>query len=322
MENPLDMKFQAKVRPENNGQTLLSLLVERFTYHTETEWMEKIAVGDVLINGEKATPELKLKRNDSLCYVVHNYQEPKVPTDFEVVFEDDEFALLAKPAGIPIHHTGKIFYNTFVGVVRRYFKNEEMMPLHRLDRDTSGLMLFAKSHDTAKRFQKNLDRILLEKHYLAIVPGNFPESLVCSLPLAEKADSEIRSQMFSVPNGKPSETIFKCLARTERSVGILPGPFSLLDAELKTGRKHQIRAHLAALGFPILGDKIYSHEGIYYLKKAEGELSPEDYQILGAPYQLLCAYKVLLYLPYWDEPKYFKIPIPVSWPQIFDSQQL
>lgn len=319
MENelmaPRDMLFKCSVRPEWNGALLLEMLVSRFTYHSKEEWVEKLLNGDVTINEKVANLETIVYRGDSLIYCVRNYKEPEVPTNFSVVFEDDEFILIEKPAGVPVHHTGKIFYNTFTGIVRRALNSEELMPLHRLDRDTGGLMLFAKSRDTAKRFQKNLDLILLKKYYLAVVKGEFPEFEHCKISLSEKENSEIRSQMFPSSEGKSCSTIFRRKKISYEKIGILNGPFSLVEAELETGRKHQIRAHLAALGFPILGDRIYSYAGKYYLKMTHEPLSEEDYALLGARNQLLYAYRVLLRLPYWDSPRDFSVALPESWPK-------
>lgn len=310
---PSEMFFESVVRPEFEGKPLILALSERFTYHSAEEWRQKILEGGVLLNGELPRELSAVHRGDKIRYRVRGYREPEVDTSFKTVFEDDEFLLVEKPAGIPIHHTGRIFFNTFTGVLRRTFGNEELTPMHRLDRDTGGLMLFAKTSDTAARFQRHLERILLRKFYLAVVPGEFPESLDCNIPLSEKANAAIRSQMFPNPEGKVCRTLFRRLKVFEATFGRNSGKFSLVEAELLTGRKHQIRAHLAALGFPILGDRLYSHEGCYYLKLAKGPLTAEDYAMLGAKFQMLFAYKVVLELPYWDEPRTFEVPPPESW---------
>ena len=163
---PSDMYFESVVQPEHEGWLLLDSLCKRFTYHSRELWGEKIANGFVAVNGETANLETIAHRGDKVVYHVTNYTEPEVPTDFKVVFEDDEFMLVAKPAGVPVHHTGHIFYNTFTAIVRRGTDYETATPMHRLDRDTGGLMLFAKYAESAARFQKNLDRILLKKFYV------------------------------------------------------------------------------------------------------------------------------------------------------------
>jgi len=108
-------------------------------------------------------------------------------------------------------------------------------------------------------------------------------------PLATLEESLVRCRMWPHPGGKPCRTLFHTLACTNS--------YSLLLAELQTGRRHQIRAHLAHLGHPLIGDKIYSHDGHYYLKRLDGELSEEDYLGLGARHHLLHAWSVNLQLP-------------------------
>lgn len=303
MPVPQDMYFESVVRPEQNNRLLLDSLCERFTYHSREDWIDRLTRGLVAINGETATVETIAHTDDKVVYHVENYSEPEVPTNFTVVFEDEEFMLVTKPAGAPVHHTGRIFYNTFTAVIRRETDCETATPMHRLDRDTGGLMLFAKYAETAARFQKNLERILLRKFYLAVVPGIFPEGEIrCDLPLREDPDDAIRLRMHHFEDGKECHTVFKRMALVEKD----GKTFSVVEAELLTGRKHQIRAHLAELGFPIVGDRLYSHGGVYYEKMARGGgLTEADFDVLGAHSQMLFAYKAEIQLPYWKVPQTF-----------------
>lgn len=336
---PSDMYFESVVQPEHEGWLLLKSLCARFTYHSEMDWADKLARGLVTINGEVANASTIAHKNDKVVYHVENYTEPEVPTNYDIVFEDDEFMLVAKPAGVPVHHTGRIFYNTFTSIVRRGTDYETATPMHRLDRDTGGLMLFAKYAESAARFQKNLDRILLRKFYMAVVRGDFQmvvseladsaaaqcvslgdddrgSFMDCKMPLREDPNDNIRLRMHYFADGKECHTRFRVLKR-----GTLPNgeSYSVVEAELLTGRKHQIRAHLSELGFPILGDRLYSFGGKYYEKmtdkvaeaRARGELSQEDalteedYAVLGGRSHMLYAYKAEIQLPYWRESKEF-----------------
>lgn len=302
MRAPRDMYFESIVRPEHDRMLLLDSLCYRFTYHSREDWKRNLDRGLVTLNDECADCSTIAHKGDKVVYHVENYEEPEVPTDFDMVFEDEEFMLVAKPAGIPVHHTARIFYNTFVSVVRRETDYETATPMHRLDRDTGGLMLFAKYAESAARFQKNLDRILLRKFYLAVVRGSFPhDEFRCDLPLREDPASKIRLKMYHFPDGKPCSTVFRTLSRFERE----GEQFSVLECELLTGRKHQIRAHLAELGFPIVGDRLYAFDGHYYEKMTNGALTEEDFRVLGAHSHMLYAYKVELLLPYWDTPRTF-----------------
>lgn len=323
---PSDMYFESVVQPEHHGWLLLDSLSARFTYHSKMDWAEKLSRGLVTLNGVVANVTSVACKNDKVVYHVENYTEPEVPTNYDVVFEDDEFMIVAKPAGVPVHHTGRIFYNTFTAIVRRGTDYETATPMHRLDRDTGGLMLFAKYAETAARFQKNLDRILLKKFYMAVVRGEFPaEAVDCQMPLREDPDDRLRLRMHHRADGKPCRTIFRKVASGVRQAVNGAGkaceePYSVVECELLTGRKHQIRAHLSELGFPIIGDRLYSFDGRYYEKmsdaaaaaRARGELctedalTAEDYAVLGARSQMLYAYKVEIQLPYWREPQTFE----------------
>lgn len=323
---PSDMYFESVVQPEHEGWPLLKSLCARFTYHSEMDWADKLARGLVSVNGAVANVSTVAHKNDKVVYHVENYTEPEVPTHYNVIFEDDEFMLIAKPAGVPVHHTGRIFYNTFTSIVRRGTDCETATPMHRLDRDTGGVMLFAKYAESAARFQKNLDRILLKKFYMAVVRGDFPEEAVdCQMALREDPDDRIRIRMHHFDDGKPCHTVFRKITGGIRSgVNEAGEPceevYSVVECELITGRKHQIRAHLSELGYPILGDRLYSFGGKFYEKmtdkvaeaRARGELSSEDalsaedFAVLGAKSQMLYAYKAEIQLPYWKEPRTFE----------------
>ena len=97
---PSDMFFESEVRPEYEGRLLLDSLCDRFTYHSREDWIDRLTRGLVTINGAIANVETVAHRGDKVVYHVENYSEPEVPTDFETVFEDDEFILVAKPAGV------------------------------------------------------------------------------------------------------------------------------------------------------------------------------------------------------------------------------
>jgi 23S rRNA pseudouridine1911/1915/1917 synthase len=126
---PSDMFFESEVRPEYEGRLLLDSLSDRFTYHSREDWIDRLMRGLVTVNDVVANVETIAHRGDKVVYHVENYSEPEVPTDFETVFEDDEFILVAKPAGVPVHHTGRIFYNTFAAIIRREFDSETATPM-------------------------------------------------------------------------------------------------------------------------------------------------------------------------------------------------
>lgn len=305
---PTEMRFESEVRSEQRNLALCDALVARFTYHSREEWCERITQGLVLRNGAPASPSEIVNTGDRITYIVRDYKEPSVPTHYEVLYEDEEFLVAGKPAGVPVHHTGSIFWNTFTSILRRGTGNPELVPMHRLDRDTSGVMLFAKSTDTSLRYQKSLSHIVLRKLYLAVVEGDIRTLPLqdgiadVQIPLREQAGNAIRTQMIpDIENGKACRTVFRPLG-----TALANRPISAVECELFTGRKHQIRAHLSALGFPILGDCIYSHGGAYYLKRCHEPLSDADYAVLGARTQMLHAWKLELRLPSWGSSRWIE----------------
>ncbi|NTV13497.1 MAG: RNA pseudouridine synthase [Desulfobulbaceae bacterium] len=233
-----------------------------------------------------------------MTYHAKDFREPETPRFFEPIMQTAELLLVGKPAGIPVTRTGLIVRNTFINLLRNHF-GDDLHPLHRLDRETSGLLLCARGSAACRKYQRHQPPPMTGKYYLAVVFGTLPTgATICSeQPLATRADSPVRCRMWPETTGKACRTFFHILATT--------GDFSLVLAELQTGRRHQIRAHLAHLGQPVVGDKIYSHEGHYFLKRIAGELEEADYLRLGSHNQLLHAWALRLHRPGHPERLYF-----------------
>jgi 23S rRNA pseudouridine1911/1915/1917 synthase len=286
----VNVSFSSSVPLKFDKMTVLDYLSQRFSYQSQEVWNKRLQLGLVSVNGVLAQENISLNKKDIVAYHVKDYDEPAVPLDWKILWENDELFVVHKPAGIPVNRTGRIIFNTLLQLVKRDTQNPEANMLHRLDRETSGVMLFAKTHAGTKKWQKQIAKIMQNKTYHAIVhnrPGWQEKTFSCCLKEIE--GHNIRSQMHVVDEGKWSETHFKVLEYFE--------DYSLLECKITTGRKHQIRAHLAYLGHPIVGDKIYNHAGEFYLKIAAGnELTPEDLSILNSPTHLLHAYSMDLVL--------------------------
>jgi len=296
-ENGQDLLLQCCLGAEVNGRTLLTLLAERFSYYPENRWRELIAEGLVMVNGVAGDFEQVLARGDRLGYRAVDFSEPETPTYFESILEIPDLLLVGKPAGTPVTRTGLIVRNTLVNLLRNHF-GEEIHPLHRLDRETSGLILCARSREACRQYQNQASALIAGKYYLAVVRGRMAVGTRCSdQPLAPRDDSLLRCRMWPEASGKPCRTIFHTLVAGDNA--------SLVLAELVTGRRHQIRAHLAHLGYPVLGDKIYGHGGRYYLKRLTAELTASDYRDLGAENHLLHAWAMRLAPPELPTGLYF-----------------
>ena len=268
------------VLPEGTTSPALDYLSGRFTYRSKKSWEEAIAQNLVLKNGRPVTAEEVLLPRDELTFLVVDYHEPEVPQWETVLAEQENIFWVHKPSGLPVHRTGRILFNTLVNQVRRRFPGS--YPLHRLDTETSGIVAFcrpgSKSENSAPQIP--LHRLRVLKLYAAVVSGRPAEHrFLVEHSLGTREDSPIRCQMHPRSSGKP--------ARSYGTVVETLDTFSLVILAALTGRRHQLRAHLASLGIPVAGDKIYSHNGHYYLKRLDTELDATDHAALGAPHHLL-----------------------------------
>ncbi len=266
------------------GVSFLDLLLKRFPYHTTEEWTARIRDGRVTLEGAAGTPEQPVTRGMRLEYRVEDYEEPAVPIDFHEITAIGDVALVHKPSGLPVHKTGKVFVHVLANLYRSFKQDEAWSPLNRLDVETSGIVAFARGREALRRFAPTAPGMVWTKAYLAVVHGVMTQETRHDGPLAEVPpgpEHPIRSRMWVHPEGKAASTLFQPL--------LTSGNKTLVIARPVTGRKHQIRTHLVDLGFPIVGDKVYAHDGYYYLKRLEGELTDEDIGRLGSPRQLLHA---------------------------------
>jgi 23S rRNA pseudouridine1911/1915/1917 synthase len=265
------------------GATLTEYLARRFTYHGPGEWERLLALGRFEIDGVPARGSEFLREGMRLRFAVVDYEEPEVPLDFRVLERGPELAFVHKPAGMPVHRTGKIFFQTLANLVREELGDDAWAPLNRLDRETSGLMAFARGPEAARTHAPSAPGASWLKLYAAVTRGLPPSrSGAIDAPLAEITGSPIRSRMHVQAGGRPSLTLYRVIAERDG--------LGLLALAPITGRKHQLRAHLAYLGCPIVGDKIYANDGRAYLKRLDTELDESDYAALGARRHLLHAF--------------------------------
>ena len=212
---------------------------------------------------------------------------------FEILHEDADLLVINKPAGLVCHPTKGDARSSLIGRVRLHL-GEGARPhlVNRLDRETSGITLVAKNHDTARELRQLLERRSVEKEYLAIVHGHVtPDQGVIDAPLGRDEHSRVAIKDCIRSDGAPSQTEFWVERRFRKpsTLNSQLSTFSLLRVVPRTGRKHQIRIHLAHLGHSIVGDKIYGGDEDLYLALVENRLTDQQRAQLILPHHALHA---------------------------------
>lgn len=211
---------------------------------------------------------------------------------FEVVHEDVDLLVISKPADLVCHPTKGDVYSSLISRVRLYLGSGiQPQLINRLDRETSGLTLVAKNAETARELRIIWEKREVQKKYLAIVHGHLKDAEGhVEAPLGKDERSPCAIKDCVREGGAASSTRYRLV----RHLNNEHGSFSLVEVEPLTGRKHQIRIHLAHIGHPIVGDKIYGGDEIIYLSFVEGKLTVEQAKRLILPNQALHAAEVSL----------------------------
>ena len=285
------------------GLTLADYLTGRFTYRDRAAWCERIASGEITLDGATVQPETVLQLHQIIEYHPGDLPEPPADLTCEVLHADELTLVVVKSGNLCIHPAGPFFRHTLWHLLRSEYG--EVHFLNRLDRETSGLVLAARTPEAAKRLAKR-DQVR-EKVYQAIVHGDFPDALDARGFLRPEGGIIRKKRLFTFdrPENPPFEsaaTKFRCLRRG--------GGFSLVRAELETGRMHQIRATLSALGFPVAGDKLYGPDDRLYLKQRNNELTAADREKLIFSRQALHAAELTYRDPATGETWHFTAPLP------------
>jgi 23S rRNA pseudouridine1911/1915/1917 synthase len=204
----------------------------------------------------------------------------------DIVDEDGDLLVVSKPADLVCHPTKNGEMSSLIGRVRLYLQHAEGRLIHRLDRETSGLVVIAKHVEAAGELGRLFERGAVEKRYQAIVHGELPdEAFVIREPIGDDEESPIAIKGRVSADGAAAETQVTAV-RTFTRAGLT---FSVADLLPRTGRKHQIRIHLAYIGHPIVGDKLYGGDPLRYLRFVRGELTTEDGDRLMLPTHALHA---------------------------------
>eukprot|EP00180_Rhodochaete_pulchella_P001939 Plantae.Rhodophyta-Rhodochaete_pulchella.ctg2919.p1 GENE.Plantae.Rhodophyta-Rhodochaete_pulchella.ctg2919~~Plantae.Rhodophyta-Rhodochaete_pulchella.ctg2919.p1 ORF type:complete len:325 (-),score=40.40 Plantae.Rhodophyta-Rhodochaete_pulchella.ctg2919:934-1908(-) len=249
---PYPFTFKVNVKRRWVNKPFLEVFEKEFPHF---DWRRECSLGNVTINSRKKPlrePErLTLRDGDWIDHRVHRHESPVHKFDtIPILHNGDDLIAISKPASVPIHPCGSFRKNSLTYLLRLQHGLRDLFGIHRIDRQTSGLVIFAKNKEVAKRVAEEIRENRVQKEYLALVHGCFPaEQVVCNDAL--KFDPVSKRGTCCESEGKPARTDFN------RIWVDLENKTSLVRCQPKTGRTHQIRLHLEKLGFPILNDPKY-----------------------------------------------------------------
>jgi UPF0176 protein len=197
------------------------------------------------------TAEYRVHSRERLTQKFPAHSEPEVNPAIQILFEDEALVVLHKPAPLPMHPGGRYNRNTLEYLLDATFQPYHLRPAHRLDANTTGLVICAKTRRIASQLQPQFQRGEVEKVYLAKIQGNPSwDNFICDTPIRD-TPGQTGSRDIDLENGLPAQTSFQVLARFPEE------NTTLLEARPHTGRTNQIRVHLWSLDFPICGDPTY-----------------------------------------------------------------
>ncbi len=298
-----------------DGWTLADFLSARFRYHPPDLWRERVAEGAVRLNGERATADTVVAKGDRIDYTIW-HTEPEVDFRHDVLYEDDHVLAVAKSGNLPVHGGGKFIANTLIAHLRGRW-GDELRPAHRLDRETSGVVVFARSKEAAAAFERTFRERRVAKTYRAVLRGVTEPEWVIDAPIARRLPAEPPYFRIVAPGeGKPAVTRFRRLGAAAAGDGGLD--LSLVEVLPEEGRTNQIRVHALHSGHPILGDKIYGiPEALAREFVAEGPTEAVR-AAAGAPRHLLHCGRLVLPHPAGGPDLDLRAPIPADFAEAGD----
>ncbi|MBQ4558217.1 MAG: RluA family pseudouridine synthase [Clostridia bacterium] len=289
-----------------SGVRLDKYLQENFPDFSRSQIKKSIDLGQVTVNGEKVKAGYELKVGDRIEYVLEDTKtitaKPQ-EIDIDIVYEDDDIIVINKAQGMVVHPAVGNREGTLVNALLYKTNslsnvNGDIRPgiVHRIDKDTSGLLVVAKNDKAHKNLSEQISSKTCKRYYFALLQGVLKDSqgeIITNIGRDPK--NRLKMSVLPADKGKIAHTLYKVIKYYKG--------YSFCEFELKTGRTHQIRVHSAYLRHAIVGDSLYNN-------------NPCKFKLNG---QLLHAYKLVLVHPTTNKEMVFEAPIPTYFQKVLDS---
>jgi 23S rRNA pseudouridine1911/1915/1917 synthase len=293
------------VEPNYDGWRLDRYLCEKIRRLSRTR--VQVIIARSLVADRPLKPSTRVHPGLTFTLRRRAQVEPEVPEGIVELHLDPHLLVLDKPAGLPIHPTARYHHNTLVKLLeRKHGPGLRADPAHRLDRETSGLLVCGRGAEASRALMRAFQSGQVHKEYLAILEGHPPDEVVVDAPIAE-GTAQVRIAVRIDPRaGKPARTRF----RVEERFVHEGAPFARVRCFPETGRQHQIRIHAREAGFPLVGDKIYGPDPGYFDRFSKRCLEPEAWARLRLPRHALHAARLAFPHPATGDSLVFESPLP------------
>ncbi len=342
-ERPDPIHLSTKVHHPYRGRTVLQFLCERFRYLPRELWEKRIKTGKIRLNGRIAGAKDIVDTDDEIEYTIEII-EPAVDFTYDIIYTDDDILVVSKSGNIPVHASGKFIRHTLIAKLRADL-GKDLNLAHRLDRETSGLVVLTRNVEAARSISAAFADGAVSKTYLAIVRGcPSDDTFEIDAPLGRIGKQHpIPRSIIDRKKGKPARTSVRVIehlrgrpitetlvqggtategAPGEGRASAPPTAFSIVEVRPHTGRTNQIRVHLESRGHPIIGDKTYGLSATLLRKLMVDPDSPELLAHLILPRHALHSAHIAFEHPRTGERLELSAPLPADMANFIDARHL